>query len=329
MVWGGATLDVLARMKREQKHMGGARLDYRKHLRGERGLGAAGKESFDCFFVCEACGYLCETTPPCPSCGASTWIDLDYWANAEALRALEEDQRRSPPTWVRRRVGLASLAAGTALGTATTAALTALGVVSLGPLGLLALGAGSSGVAAALTHGLGQRRLSWALMTRRVRHPTRWRVPLPFVEPGADVRERFVGVAQARGGLLQAPFSGRACIGYEIAVLFDNLHDAWPPTWALREVRSCAFEVQGQEVAADTASLAIPIAPVAVPAMDDLARHRFMRQRGLFLADGQFDFFEAVLEPGATVEVVRPSAPAGAPVIVRTVRGAPKQSPYR
>lgn len=326
MVWGGATLDVLARMKREQRH-GSSRLDYRKHIRPERGLGAAGKEVFDCFFVCDGCGYLDDNTPTCPSCGGTTWIDLDYWANAEALRALEEEQRRSPPAWVRRRVGLTSLAAGAAIGLGTTAALAALGLV--GAAGLAALGAGGTGLAAALTHGLGRRRLGWSLMTKTVRDPTRWRVPLPFADPRAHVAERLVGPAEPRGPLLQAPFSGRPCLGYEIAVLFDNLHDAWPPTWALREVRSSAFEVQGREIAEGRAALSIPIQPVPVPAMDDLTRHRFMRQRGLFLADGQFDHFEAILEPGSTCEVLRPSAPQDAPPFVRVLRGGPQRSPYR
>lgn len=317
----GAVFDAIARMKRDMPKFGRQRSSVRPH---ELGVGPK-KEPFDCMFLCDACGYLCDTDPPCPSCGRSEWIDLDYWGLAEALRAREEEERKNPSPQVKWQVRLASLATGSAVGVGCAAGLALAGVVALGWPALLGFGAGAT----ALTHGLGRRRIGWSLMARRVQRPTRWRLPLPLPAADAQVAERVVGHPEPRGPLLRAPFSGRPCLGYELGVLFDAPNDAWPPIWVLREMRSCAFEVAGRVVDADAVSLALPIAPITAPAMTEAEHQRFLRERGLFLADGAFDLFEAIIEPGRTHDLLWPTAPAAAPPVIRATRDTPRRAPYR
>lgn len=317
----GAVFDALARLRRDMPKFGSKRSSVRPHELG----GGPKKESFDCMFLCDACGYLCDTDPPCPSCGRTEWIDLDYWGLAEALRAREEDERRHPPADITWRVRLTSIAAGLLFGVLCSAGLELSGLLAFDWPALLGLGAGG----AAMTHGLGRRQIAWGMLARQVQRPTRWRLPLPLPAPDAGAGERLVGHVEPRGPLLQAPFSGRPCVGYQIAVMFDAPNDAWPPLWVLDEMRSCAFEVQGRAIAADRVSLVGPIEHIIRPFMTETERQRFLRVRGLFLADGQFDLFESIIEPGQACELLWPNAPAGAPPAIRPTRALPPGDPYR
>lgn len=322
MVWGGAIFDVISRLRRERPDLSSRRSAVRPHE-----LGYAGShEAFPCLYLCDACGYLGDTRAPCPACGSTMWIDLNLWAHAHALREREEAERQNPSKEVRWEVRLASLAIGGALGAGVAVGLALGGVLAFGWPALLACGAGAT----AATHGLGQRKLGWSMMARRVRWPTRWRLPLPLADERAPIAARAAGRVDPRGPLLTAPFSGRPCVAYEIAVLFDTPNDAWPPIWALREIRSCAFEVAGHAVEADAAALALPIEQVTRPAITEEALSKLLRERGLFLTDGQFDLFEAILEPGAGCELQWPSSPTGAPPFVRAARALPgAATPYR
>ena len=134
----------------------------------------------------------------------------------------------------------------------------------------------------------------------------------------------------ATEAVLRAPFTGRACVAYEVAVLFDHPGDAWPPIWALREMRSCPFEVDGREVAKDHAMLTTATALVETPVMSEEQKRRFLRERGLFVADGRFDLYEAIVAPNQRVELRWPTAPEGAPPFVSAIEGAVRgRDPYR
>lgn len=321
MVWGGTTFDAINRLRREVQSMASKRSSVRPYELG----GSQAKESFDCLFLCDACGYLSETDPPCPCCGSRAWIDLDYWALAEALRSREQEMRRNPPDAVQWQVRLTSLASGAALGATGATWLALAGLVSFGWPALVGCGALATG----LTHVLARRRLGWSIMSKRVQSPTRWRLPLPLVDPRARTASKISGPIEPREPLLRAPFSGRPCVGYDIAVLFDTPDDAWPPIWVLHEMRSCAFEIQGRAVARDAASLALPISKLASPTIDEEAKRKFLRERGLFLVDGSFDLHEAILEPGRSYELLWPSLPEGAPPFVRAAESAARRDPYR
>ena len=320
MMGGMSGFAAMARLRLKTQDLASKRSVIRPHELG----GASVKEAFDCQFLCDACGYLCDTAPACPACGSEAWIDLDYWTNAEALRAREEEARRQPPRGVQWQVRLTSLAGGVALGISGAVGLAFAGL-GLGAPTLLGCGA----LATALTHAIGRRRFGWSIMTRRVQKPTRWRLPLPLVAADATTAAQITGRLVADGPLLRAPFSGRACIGYDIAVMFDTPGDAWPPIWVLREMRSCAFEALGRRVAADALTLALPLLPVAKPAISEAQLQRFLRERGLFLVDGSFDLFEAIVEPEAAHELLWPSLPAGAPPFIQAAEGKARRDPYR
>jgi len=323
---GGVTgFQMLARMRHGAQDLGRKRVSPRSADLVVAPDSSPLKESFDCLFLCDVCGYLCDTDPVCPSCGQQDWVDLDYWSLAEALRTREEAMRRQPPGSVQWQVRLASLVGGTALGVAGAAGLAFAELMSLGLPSLLGCGALATG----LTHLVGRRRFGWSIMTKRVQKPTRWRLPLPLVAPGATIASQASGKLVPRGPLLRAPFSGRPCAGYDIAVMFDTPDDAWPPMWVLREMRSCAFEVGGREVAADSVSLTLPLVPVSGPGISDEAKQRFLRERGLFLVDGSFDLHEAILEPGGSYALLWPSLPENAPPFIRAAAGPGEHGPYR
>ena len=112
MVWGGAVLDVIARLRRERPDLASRRSSVRPHE-----LGYAGShEAFPCLYLCDACGYLADARAPCPACDQTAWIDLNLWAHAHALREREEAERQNPSQEVRWQVRLASLALGGGLG---------------------------------------------------------------------------------------------------------------------------------------------------------------------------------------------------------------------
>lgn len=317
MSWG-ILHDAINRMQRLRPDLGSRRSGIRPH---ELGHGGA-REEFPCMHLCSACGYLGDNRAPCPACAATMWIDLGLTAHAHALRDREWAERQLPARDVHWQIRLASLGIGGGLGTAAAAGLAAAGVLAFWPA-LLACGAGAS----LATFGLGQRRLGWSIMARRVRAPRRWRLPLPVADGRAPIVRRASGRAEPREALLRAPFSGRPCVAYEIGVLFDTPNDAWPPIWVLSEMRASAFDVAGHTLPADGAALALSLDPVST--MDEAALSRFLRERGLFATDGQFDLFEAVVEPGATVDLQWPGAPAGAPPFVRVTGGPAPGGPYR
>lgn len=318
MVWGGSTMNSVTHLHHES--IASRRGVIRPY---QLGPGAA-KEPYPCMNLCGECGYLCATEPPCPSCGQKAWIDLGYTAYAEVLRALEAEARRHPPAGLTWRIRLASLSTGGAIGLGGAAGLALSGLAFGAPLAVL-LGAG----AVALTHAVGRHRFARAIMAERVLRPTRWHVPLPLARPDARPASRTTGAILPNGPLLRAPFTGRACAAYDVGVMFDAPGDAWPPIWVLREMHSCALEVEGRTVPADAANLALPLAPVPEPALTADEKTRFLRERGLFAADGEFDLFEAIVAPGQPCELLWPSAPDGAPPVLRATAAPRARDPYR
>lgn len=320
MVWGGSTQNSISHLHHEAS-ISSRRSSIRPYQLGLQTT----RESFPCMFLCGRCGYLCKADSPCPSCGKKEWIDLGYVAFAEVLRAREAEERRHPPERLKWRIRMASLATGGAIGLGGAAGLVLSGMVTLGAPLVVMLG----GAAVALTHALGRHQIGRSLMAERVDHPTRWHVPLPLVRAGAKPVSRVLGPVRATGELLRAPFSGRMCVGYDVAVMFDAPGDAWPPIWVLREMHNCAFEVEDRQIAADAVSMALPITAVAEPKLTKEQQERFLRERGLFLVDGQFDLFETVVLPDLSYELVWHAAPAGAPPVLRSAPHGRAKDPYR
>ena len=225
---------------------------------------------------------------------------------------MEERLRQEPPSWVQTRVKAASGGVGAVTGGAAALALSALFAPALGPLAVVA--ASTGGLAALATNTLLGKPLSRLMLARTPGGPARWLRPLPLVDQESDVVETHRGQIQSAAESLTAPFSGRPCLAYEIGVVFDADGDAYPPVWVLREVHSRALEVDGVEVAAGSLELELPMTIVEEPTHDDLAV--FLRQRGLFASDGQFEFFEAIVCADDEVELRRHETPDGSPWVV-------------
>jgi hypothetical protein len=321
MVWGGSSVNKIS-------HIGapGAISSKRSAIRPYQLGPGESREPFACLFLCGECGYMhTQEARVCPACGRPAWIDLGYTAYAETLRASEAEDRRHPPEHLKWRIRRSSLATGGAIGLGGAAGLALSGLASLGAPLVLGLGAAAVG----LTHALGRHRLGREIMLERIERPRRWYVPLPPPDPKARPASRLTGPLRPSGPLLRAPFTGRACAGYDVGVLFDAPGDAWPPVWVLREMHTCAYEVEGRPVPADSTTIELTLPPITAPSLGEAQLERFLRERGLFLADGQFDLFEAIVEPEQTYELVWPSAPTDAPPLLRATTARRAKNPYR
>ena len=151
--------------------------------------------------------------------------------------------------------------------------------------------------------------LSALLLRTTTAPPSRWRLPAP-VERLETAQETARGPATLAGGApLLAPFTGRGCAAWQIAVLFDAAGDARPPQWVLDETGSAPLEVDGVPTGPDRAALRAPLALVSPEdlSLDEQGLVRFLRQRGVFLFDGDFVLFEASLPVGAEARVGRAS----------------------
>lgn len=263
---------------------------------------------FDCVCLCGSCGYFVDDADPdpdldleCAACGESDWIDLALKPVADRLRDVEAEERMRPPASVTRGV----LAAAMLLMAAVGVVIIANGRDTNAWLALWAL-AGCVIIPAAY-HILPARIA--ALLSRDSETPYRWHVPLGLPAPDTQPLQEF-GVVQvhAAGDLLTAPFSGRECLAYQVSVLFDAPGDARPPEWALQEQRSTIISLSnGSTLAPEHVYLESEPEEVAGPAHErdeDYARiKRYLRQRGLFMSEGDFQFFEARLEPDQRVNV--------------------------
>ena len=152
--------------------------------------------------------------------------------------------------------------------------------------------------------------------------PHRWHVPYPLPDPDRTPETTYDGLeAHPADDTITAPISGRECIAYELCVLFDAPGDARPPEWSLQEQRAVDIRLGNRlELAFDELYLESPVEEVDAPGvigdLDDFDDpeplepddrfdeiKRFLRQRGLFIADGDFHFFEARIEPGDRLDV--------------------------
>lgn len=339
MVWGGATFDAIKRIKAMQNKPRLRVIMPRKfHERDEER--ERDRESFSCFQLCGNCGYLGDANAePCPSCGAKGWIDLGDLDMAHALRKADSEDRMLPSDGARRLTWLTALGAGVFGGLVLGFAGGALVQrdvpeyafirykktwvdIELGDLSLTfapVLAAFATVAITSFVYHAFKMRLFAAFHERRNTRPDRWRLPLPSPELSSPVVDRVEGVATARGTLLRAPISGRECIAYEVSVLFDAEGDARRPMWVLEEENMIAFELAGRELGPDRATLEIPLEPVAPDEhllnSDELSL--FLRKRGLFGSDGVFEFYEALVLPGARYQLLRHEEPEGAVAVLR------------
>jgi hypothetical protein len=281
---------------------------------------------YPCAELCGSCGYFVDidpdpesdVEPTCPACGDQAWIDLEIEPVASAIREMEAEERNEVPTWIKSTVVVATFAAIAA---------------GVGALYAAGVGAGYTICAAcsallfvpAAYFGL-SKPASVLLLQGRARFPDRWHVPLPLPEEERAPSQTFDRLeARIDDELVTAPISDRECIACQICVLFDASGDARPAEWALEEqsATTLVFDGAGPEgelrIGPEELYLETPVEFVhatgedILPVDDDQMPigagvdydtiKRFLRERGLFITEGDFHFYEAVLQPGDRVDV--------------------------
>lgn len=286
-------------------------------------LSAEDRTEFDCFYLCDTCHRIAESSEePCPSCASTSWIDLGHNGTAEALRDVEERERSHIPRNFR--------LSGAAIGAALTGLLLLLVVLLIpsppepGEKPTWKLQGESLSefrdrkasyksrvqahqeyegnvvlvlfIGAVLTLASGiilPRYLVIAARTYGPSDPTRWRHPtLPPPEQARTLSGK-VQLLDEEADLLTAPFSEKPCLAYQLSVLFDIEGDARPPEWVLQEVRSLDLEIGEETFSGDQVML--QLVPEPIDSKTELAT--FLRKRGLFAHDGHFQLFEARVEP--------------------------------
>ncbi len=163
-------------------------------------------------------------------------------------------------------------------------------------------GGGGAGAAAIPLYFLRERPTAVLVDRFRNERPARWRMPINLPEPEKSASFQIKGrIREANSFVSQ--FSGRDCIACKISVLFDVKKDARPPQWALTEMQSCDFSVDGMKVKGDRAMIMASADYLESDQISDsLDLEQFLKKRGLFLYDGDFFLFETIIENGDTVE---------------------------
>jgi hypothetical protein len=320
MGYGGGGSDVLQAMMRDvrreeaRREARRARRQARRQVvRLQRELDAADPDwelderwPFACALLCGACGYLRfpsdyaashplrRTASPsalehsaCPACRRLAWIDLANKAMARAVvdaEVFEHDLARS-----RRSTALTHLGFGSFVGM--------FGAVALS-FGAPAVGVAALGLSAA-QWGIAIR--SWRARPRRRTLPRRWSMCPAPIEPKPWRQD-----ALSQGETSSSPLTGRACLAYEVLVCWQGLPVADVGSWALVEQRLGALVVGGSALPTKRTYLRLGHDRVDLQALgvSERAQH-WLRARGLDPADGAFDVYETILEPGATVHVLR------------------------
>jgi hypothetical protein len=143
----------------------------------------------------------------------------------------------------------------------------------------------------------------------------RWLAPVPSPIITSGKKETLRGPCQAQAGqeLLTAPLSGRRCLAYRIALLFDVSGDTRPPIWALDECHAVDLMIGKHLLRGNSVGLELILKPLPEEQLNisdhDLAL--FLRKRGLFFEGGGLQFFEAILVPHDFARVVFYQKPTG------------------
>lgn len=325
----GAMADAAKAMRRIQKNLD-RRVDRSLRNASNRSPHAAGydpdRADFPCATLCAACGYFYlddesddgADDSRCPACGRRAWYDLQLEDNADRLRRTESEERHTVPSWLESLVlwGSVGLFGTLALGLYTWGVGdNYFGETVYSTYVILTILVGVVAIPAAY-HTL-PRRLAVLWHRGRQRRPHRWHSPTGLPDPDREPDRQHADLeAHSTEQPLEAPISGRECLAYQVCVLFDVTGDARPPEWALQEQRAVSLDLDGLEVDPDELFVESPVEQVEAPGGEELtldggippaAEHddehyaevaRFLRQRGLFIADGQFHFYEARLEEG-------------------------------
>lgn len=295
------------------------RMRRRHKVKGRAGEYEVERADFDCVYLCGACGYYAdppdvappegdasseapsedssdrEPQSPCPACAETEWMDLAIQPLADRVRDMEAEERMKPPTFV------TQLVVGVPL--AVCALVMAWFIFSDASYHYVMIAPITALLVVPLAYRFLRRPLAVMLLRDKERTPDRWHVPLDLPEPDQTESRRLEDLeVQPTSDTLTAPASGRRCVAYQLSVLFDTPGDARPPEWVLQEQRTVGARLgDALELAPGELYLESDEELIDVDERYEEVK-QFLRQRGLFITDGDFEFHEAVLEPSDRVD---------------------------
>ncbi len=291
----GAMADAAASMRRTQNRMNHYFSQRRARRAARRGPrlpsefeGDGPRTNFACASLCLNCGFFTEPVLghvdddfQCPGCGASEWVDLEHHAHAEMLRESGQDARLRPNKTVRNILLFVTLIVISALFVGDKMWLAAAFPICFAVLAVL------------------WGKVDWisSKIGKNGRAPElRWHAPFVFQPTDPVVID---GVSTVDGAeTVKSPLTNEDCLAYAIHVRFDIDGDARPPQWVLLEQKSAELTLDGEPVG----EVLLNFTPEPVNIEID---GTFLRQRGLFASDGEFEFFQTVIRAGDEVTIMR------------------------
>ncbi|TNE46573.1 MAG: hypothetical protein EP343_23515 [Deltaproteobacteria bacterium] len=279
-------------------------------------------EEFECYRLCDKCGHLGSEEEACPSCGSQILIDLQNVNHAFQIYEMEEESRQHTPLWVYLAPAIPALYTGyKGMGlfvlpyewSANSLFFKYLSYILIvfGLFGFFVAGALVGGATWWVGHRLLVRWLSrrWAPES-----PERWHAPFPQPNQESPIVEDIEGRCQTskEDSLLQAPFSGRKCLAYRVALFREEPVGIKPISWLLDEQKTTSFSLNGTSFEKGKVAVDLPLTPLSPELLcaDQDALMQWLRQRGLFLSEGGYTFCESILLPNQAVHVQRYAQPA-------------------
>lgn len=248
---------------------------------------------YPCYYLCTTCGYLkLSKRESCPHCQGQDYFDLGDLDIGWFLQSEEAALRMEEPFILKFIVRLACLILAFIGCVVSMYYLQEWGLL----LSLLII------IAAVLIYTHVTRPL--AVLLRRLcrqKRPKRWYMPVVKVKKRVVKNQLSATVTAPL--VLTAPFSRVPCLAYKICVRFDAEKDARPPEWVLAETHNVEMTIGGKTIAEDRVILEKPLEPISEDAFSSSGgkMETFLRARGLFIEDGEFELFETVVRDGDIV----------------------------
>lgn len=295
---GGSLSHAADAMRRMQRRMNRRAQESKDRRRARRlnhhtpidDWGEPDRVSFPCALLCSSCGYFLRPDSDrrpehCPHCYDLNWLDLSSDELVHQLREQESLELRRSVTKRRRKLFV----------------LFVLGVVLIIIFPLPAWQLVILGGITALLSALYNARTKPERPT-----PSRWHTPRITSEPG--VPAEFHGRVQSSSEQL-SPITQQRCVGWRVSVLLDSTGEDGP--FEIDEMKCSDLEIGGTPM--DGHSIYIDtdpelVGPRSVHDANDpesVRLRRFLRSRGVSPSEGDFIFFETVIQNGDSVEWTR------------------------
>lgn len=226
------------------------------------------RAEFECVRLCPDCGWFDWGATRCDECGSDTH-DLTHEPTALANRDALHDARQDVTGKVQ-NAGQILAVIGSTLVFGGVFFWFGYGHPALIELGIAGVSLGvcvGAALAKEVSRGVARLLPAWD-------PPTAWR-------RHRSVTQSEIGISE-----MVAPFSGVECSGWRVIVECSSLDSSREWDLAIDESRAVSSEVESMLLGDEPGS----VPEVRSPEPDRLAR--YLRQRGLYLADGEYRVFE-------------------------------------